>query len=728
MANEMPLNNNNYNEYKVSDSKSRPQNIDAEESILGGILLDPGAFARIDHLISSQDFYVEAHRIIFQIAKQLYSFGEPIDLMTVTSKLEDLGLLEKIGGTATLVRLASRTVSTVNIDRYAELVKDKSLRRELISFLWSASDKAVDSSIDLPEIENYLKNYFTTWNSGNPLGRYKRELIQYDKIKDPIAKRFRKRQLCKEYKVSQRDFEQDVIEANEDEKRRQEKIRYTLAELAEMPDAELDFLVPGLTPRGEGTIITGPPKACKTLFTIDLIDSLLSGGSFMDRPVPKSKVVYFNCDQSVQMFRSQLQGRGILELAEKYGGESLIMYSDMDLEKARDFADILDRDKPDAVFIDSLTGLIKDPSTNICDPSIRAKVERFFKECEKRNISLYMIHHNGKSDSNQGSQKMLGSALFAAIPSAIITLEPIDPKKKSDTRRILKTDLRFGGNVNWECDINPYYEWHKDGCLKFAKNLDDPTGEIKTMSERILTKIENSELDRIEVAELVAEENNKRNAYKAITRLKELQLIDRKLDERDKRRHFVLKKRKDNDKKTYSANTTSGKLQHSGLKKHQEQFLKDQFTKSPTTTELKNSAPAKMAQTPMIVETTNKNEQDSQQLKNSKTNNSVPSSNTANTQHWKTIPNQIPTPPLLLSQYNTTQPGMALIYKSQKLVNLRLEDIKLNEVEYIKEYGEAKLYSTFISGDPAKLKLADPYGWETKDFCLEKAEAIYLKE
>ena len=724
----MPLNNNNYNEHKGVDSNLRPQNIDAEESILGGILLDPGAFARIDHLISSQDFYVEAHRIIFQIAKQLYCFGEPIDLMTVTSRLADRGLLEQIGGTATLVRLASRTVSTVNIDRYAELVKDKSLRRELMSFLCDAFDKASNYSMDLPQIEAYVKNYFVSWNSGNPMARYIKDLIEYDQIKNSIVRRKRKRQLCKQYKISQRDFELDLIDALEEGNRKKEKIRHTLAEFAAMPDAELDFLVPGLTPRGEGTIITGPPKACKTLFTIDLIDSLLAGSTFMDRPVPKSKVVYFNCDQSAQMFRSQLQGRGILELADKYGGESLITYSDLSLENVRNFAEILDLEKPDVVFIDSLTGLIKDSETNICDPSIRPKVERFFKECEKRNISLYMIHHNGKSDSNSGSQKMLGSALFAAIPSAIITLEPIDPKKKSDTRRILKTDLRFGGNVNWECDINPYYEWHKDGCLKFAKDLDDPTGEIKTMSERILTKIENSELDRIEVAELVAEENNKRNAYKAITRLEELQLIDRKPDERDKRRHFVLKKRKDNDKKAYSANTTEREIQHSGLKKHHDVDLKHQYAKSFAETELRNNASAKIAQTPTIGDVNNKDSQNSQQFKNSNTNNSVSSSNTANTQHWKTIPNQISTPSLLLSQYNTTQPGMALIYKSQKLVNLRLEDIKLNQVEYIKEYGEAKLYSTFISGEPAKLKLADPYGWEIKDFCLEKAEAIYLKE
>ena len=195
----MPSNDNNYNEYKVSDSKLSPHNIDAEESILGGILLDPGAFARIDHLISSQDFYVEAHRIIFQIAKQLYSFGEPVDLMTVTSRLADRGLLEQIGGTATLVRLASRTVSTVNIDRYAELVKDKSLRRELMSFLCDAFDKASDYSMDLPQIETYIKNYFVSWNSGNPIARYIKDLIEYDQIKNSIVRRKRKRQLCKQY-------------------------------------------------------------------------------------------------------------------------------------------------------------------------------------------------------------------------------------------------------------------------------------------------------------------------------------------------------------------------------------------------------------------------------------------------------------------------------------------------------------------------------------------------
>nr|MDJ0725610.1 DnaB-like helicase N-terminal domain-containing protein [Prochloraceae cyanobacterium] len=129
-----------------------PQNIDAEESILGGILLDPEALDRIIHIIKVDAFYVQAHRHIYQGAIELNSKGQPTDLMTVTTWLADRGLLDKIGGTATLVRLASRTVSAVNIDRYAELVMDKYQRRQLISSGHEIIDFAHDTATELDEV------------------------------------------------------------------------------------------------------------------------------------------------------------------------------------------------------------------------------------------------------------------------------------------------------------------------------------------------------------------------------------------------------------------------------------------------------------------------------------------------------------------------------------------------------------------------------------------------
>lgn len=133
----------------LEENQLPPQNIDAEELILGGILLDPEALNRIIHIIHRDAFYVQAHRSIYEAAIYLNQKGQPTDLMTVTTWLADHKLLEKIGGTATLARLASRTVSAVNIDRYAELVMDKYQRRQLILAGHEIIDNGYDTGTEL---------------------------------------------------------------------------------------------------------------------------------------------------------------------------------------------------------------------------------------------------------------------------------------------------------------------------------------------------------------------------------------------------------------------------------------------------------------------------------------------------------------------------------------------------------------------------------------------------
>jgi replicative DNA helicase len=109
-----------------------PQNVEAEESILGGILLDPDAIGRVADLLRPEAFYINAHKEIYKAAFALHNQGKPTDLMSVTTWLYDHELLEKVGGTSKLAQLVDRTVSAVNIDRYALLVMDKYLRRQLI--------------------------------------------------------------------------------------------------------------------------------------------------------------------------------------------------------------------------------------------------------------------------------------------------------------------------------------------------------------------------------------------------------------------------------------------------------------------------------------------------------------------------------------------------------------------------------------------------------------------
>ncbi|BAY26880.1 replicative DNA helicase [Calothrix sp. NIES-2100] len=115
-----------------SGQRLPPQNIEAEEAILGGILLDPEAITRVSDRLVAGAFYISAHKEIYQAALQLHAQGKPTDLLSVTSWLADNDMLNRIGGRNKLATIVDRTVSAVNIDSLAMLVMDKFLRRQLI--------------------------------------------------------------------------------------------------------------------------------------------------------------------------------------------------------------------------------------------------------------------------------------------------------------------------------------------------------------------------------------------------------------------------------------------------------------------------------------------------------------------------------------------------------------------------------------------------------------------
>ena len=119
-------------DFSSFESSLPPQSVDAEEAILGGIMLDPGAMDRVMSLLEPEAFYIYAHETIYRACVALRSQRQPTDLMMVTTWLYDNGLLEKVGGQSKLVQLVDHTVSAVNVDRYAILVAEKYTRRRLI--------------------------------------------------------------------------------------------------------------------------------------------------------------------------------------------------------------------------------------------------------------------------------------------------------------------------------------------------------------------------------------------------------------------------------------------------------------------------------------------------------------------------------------------------------------------------------------------------------------------
>lgn len=132
--------------------KLPPTNLEAEEAILGGILLDPLAISRVCDYLVPDAFYISSHNEIYQALLRLHHNGKPTDLLTVIDWLKDHDLLMKIGGRNKLVSLLERTVSAVNIDVLAELVMHKYIRRRLIRVSYEINELAHQTQIDLPEI------------------------------------------------------------------------------------------------------------------------------------------------------------------------------------------------------------------------------------------------------------------------------------------------------------------------------------------------------------------------------------------------------------------------------------------------------------------------------------------------------------------------------------------------------------------------------------------------
>ena len=131
--------------------KLPPQNIEAEFSVLGGLMLEREAFDQISDLISAADFYKPAHQIIYTVISELHQKAQPIDLVTVSNLLQTKNELDVIGGPEYLLSLLDKVVSAANIDSHAKIIHEKSLLRRLISTSSGLIEKAYGSDYDNAE-------------------------------------------------------------------------------------------------------------------------------------------------------------------------------------------------------------------------------------------------------------------------------------------------------------------------------------------------------------------------------------------------------------------------------------------------------------------------------------------------------------------------------------------------------------------------------------------------
>ncbi len=132
--------------------KVPPQNIEAEQSIIGSILLENSAINSALEILSKNDFYSEAHRRIFGVIIELSEKNEPVDLITLSSALKDKNMLDSVGGTTYLASLVDSVPSAANIVHYAKIVKEKAVLRGLIGSATEIINSCYDTGSDVDEV------------------------------------------------------------------------------------------------------------------------------------------------------------------------------------------------------------------------------------------------------------------------------------------------------------------------------------------------------------------------------------------------------------------------------------------------------------------------------------------------------------------------------------------------------------------------------------------------
>lgn len=119
-------------EQRVDQLRIPPQSVEAEQAVLGGLMLDPSAYDRVADQLTDNDFYRRDHQLIFRAIRELAEKNRPFDAVTLGEWFESMGQSETVAGGAYLVELASTTPSAANIAAYAEIVRDKAVLRQLI--------------------------------------------------------------------------------------------------------------------------------------------------------------------------------------------------------------------------------------------------------------------------------------------------------------------------------------------------------------------------------------------------------------------------------------------------------------------------------------------------------------------------------------------------------------------------------------------------------------------
>ena len=443
---------------QIAQLRVPPHSIEAESSVLGGLLLDNGAWDRVGDLLVDSDFYRHEHRLVYAAIGALINASKPADVITVHEQLQALGKSQEVGGLSYLNALAQYVPSASNIRRYAEIVRERSILRKLVAAsddiataAFNTQGRAVDKILD--EAEQKI------FNIGEEGSRMKQGFQSMDTLVVDLLDR--------------------------------------VSEMADNPNDitgvptgfyDLDRMTSGLQP-GDLVVLAARPSMGKTAFAINIAEHVA-----LNEGLP---VAVF----SMEMGASQLAVRIVGSIGRVDQGH--LRTGKLTDDEWPRLTEAIERLRTVSLHIDETPGLT--PS------ELRANSRRLARQCGKLGLIvvdyLQLMSGSSGSDGDNRATELGGISrglkmLAKELQCPVIALSQLNRGVEQRTdKRPMMSDLRESGAIEQDADIimfiyrDDYYnrETSKEPGVAeiiIGKQRNGPTGVVKLTFLNTLTRFE----------------------------------------------------------------------------------------------------------------------------------------------------------------------------------------------------------------------------------------------
>lgn len=427
----------------ASDVRLPPQQVEAEQAVLGAMLISTDAVAEAVELLEPDDFYRTAHRVVFSAMQRLYQDGQPIDVITTTAALTaDEATLESVGGVEYIAELAASIPTALHTVQYANIIKEKALMRRIIAVSTQIAEQGYDSEQTASELLAEAERRIL-------------ELSQYRKARDFTH-------------IS------DVLESTFD---RIEQLYASEGQLTGVPTgySELDHMTSGFQ-KSDLIIVAARPSVGKTAFALNVGQNVAVRAGL--------PVAIF----SLEMSKDQLVQRMLC--AEAY----------IDGHKLRN-GTLDDEDWPKlSMGVSTLSNapIYIDDSPGITVPEMRSKLRRLKLEHGLGFVVIdYLQLIQGRRSSGENRQQEIseisrtlkGLARELEVPIVALAQLSRSVEQRQDKRPML-SDIRESGSIEQDADIVAFL---------YRDDYYDPESEKKNIIEIIIAKQRNGPTGKVEL-------------------------------------------------------------------------------------------------------------------------------------------------------------------------------------------------------------------------------------